>query len=652
MLRIFIPAGAILLAAAGVANAQDAETTTVLDRLLVTDGLTPVAQEKSGRAFTVITAEDIERSQVTSVADILRTVPGLSVSRMGSIGAQTQVRVRGAEANHVIVMIDGVYVSDTAAGEFDFGSLITSDIERIEVLRGPQSAFYGSNALSGVINVITKRGERGGFRTNVRSETGTDGTVLGGVTLSGGRDDFDLSLGATFRRSDGYNVSPFGSEKDGDRNATLNGRFAYDLMRGLTLDGTLRYVNRRSELDPQNFETLGPPDFLPGPFVGLVVDGDEETATEELVGSLGLTHESADGAWTQNLRISGNDTFRENFTDGALATSSDGNRVTASYQATYAFDTPNLLDATHKITGGYEFERETYLPSHLTERQSRDGNSFVAEYRGEYLGQFFLNGAIRHDLNDRFADSTTFSLSGAWAVPGTLTRLHSSIGTGVTNPTFIEQFGYDPESFVGNPNLVPEESIGFDIGIEQGFLSGALIVDLTYFNQDLTNEIATVFGPAPTYASTPINLLGESRRQGIEIAATLDLGSGLSAQGSYTYLDASEQSQSGGPRLAEVRRPRHSGSLGLTYRFMEERASLFGEVIFNGETEDVAFVPTLPSRVTLDAYQTVNVGGSYRFNETFEAYGRVENLFDEDYQEIFGYNAQGRTAFVGLRGTF
>lgn len=637
-------AGAIALALTVCAEAQQvdeaAAETVRLDTILVTDGLTPVEQEKSGRAFTVISGKELEQRQIRYVADALRQVPGFAVSRRGSFGSLTQVRVRGAEANHLLVMIDGVEVSETSGGEFDFGSLLVDDIDRIEVLRGPQSAFWGSNAMAGVVNIITRRGERNGFSGSARTELGSDGTWLGGVSLSGGGENYDLALSGVFQNAGGFNISDHGDEKDGDRNGTLNGRFAADLSETLSVDGTLRYVDRKSDVDPQA-------DWN-SPNAGEVIDGPDYTATREVFGSIGATHTSFDGALTQKARLTAGDTHRDNYTPGE-SNWDDGNRYMGTYQASYQFDTPDMLDAQHQLTGGYEWQRETFAPSHLAQTFSRSTNSFVGEYRGSFLDRFFVNAAVRQDLNDRFGDATTYSLSGAWRVTEA-TRLHTSVGTGVTNPTFFEQFGYVPATFAGNPNLMPEESFGWDIGIEQRFFDGMLVTDVTYFNQDLTNEITTVY--RPDFTSAPVNLDGVSKRQGVEVGVTLDLFNGFTANASYTYTKATEQTVAGGPRLAEVRRPEHSGSLGAAYRFYHDRARIFGEVAFNGEMEDLAFVPGLPPRVTLDASTVVNVGGSFKFTEYLEAYGRVDNLLDADYEEVFGYNTQGLTAFVGLKGTF
>ncbi|WP_375565884.1 TonB-dependent receptor plug domain-containing protein [Oceaniradius stylonematis] len=605
---------------------------TVLPPLLITAGRTPVEQEASGRAFTVITGEELERSQTRYLADALRRVPGFHVSRAGSFGAPTQVRVRGSEGNHVLVLIDGVEVSSVSQGEFDFGGLPVGDVDRIEVLRGPQSALYGSDALAGVINVITKRGPRDGFEALLQSETGTDGTFLGGVAVRGGTEWFDAAVSARFRRTDGFNLSDFGTEKDGDENLTLTGRFTLDVNDNLVIDANGRMVDRFVETDRQDFA------FPATPTQGLVIDSDDTSDVQELSGAIGATWTSLDGAWTHGARFSGSGDERDSARGGVVTSTNKGNRLKAEVQSSYMFETPALLDAIHTVTGAYEWEQERFWQ---TATQERVTQSFVAEYRGEFAGQFYLNAAVRHDMNDPFKDATTYSVAGAWAVPGTGTRLHASVGTGVKNPTFFEQFGFVPGSFRGNPDLRPEESLGWDIGIEQSLWDGLVVVDVTWFDQNLENEIQG-------FGQTVRNLNGTSHRQGVELSATAELFDGFSTTAMYTYTDATDPNG-----MREVRRPMHSASLSAAYTFYQGRAQLFGEVIYNGAMDDLEFINATPqTRVTLDDYVLVNIGGSFKVNETVEVYGRVENLLDERYEEVFGYNTQGRAAFAGVKARF
>ncbi|PTW60624.1 vitamin B12 transporter [Breoghania corrubedonensis] len=648
MYKIIATAGVLTLVLQSTSGAQSytEDVPVELGTILVTAGRTPVDKDKSGRAYTVITAKELEEQNVRYVADALRTVPGFSVSRTGSYGGQTQVRVRGAESNHLLVMIDGVDVGETSTGEYDFSGLIVDDIERIEVLRGPQSAFWGSNATAGVVNIITKGGIRDGFEGTARTEAGSDGSSLASLLMRGGGERYDLALSAALRNTGGYNVSDYGSEDDGDRNATLNGKLNVDLTDWLKLDGTLRYVNRRGETDGQDF-TFGSPTY------GEVLDTDDVTAMEEFSGSLGLTHTSLNGAWTQKARFSGSDATRENEEDGVVTSSTRGSRINARYQSTYAFDALSLLDGHHSLTGGYEWERETFRPSHLDHGFSRDAHSLVAEYRGEFLDRFYVNGAVRHDFNDRFKDATTFSVAGAWKFVETGTRLHASLGSGITNPTFYEQYGYTPSTFVGNADLKPEESLGWDAGVEQAFFDRRFVVDVTYFNQNLTNEITTVYElVGGSYVSTPVNREGESLRQGVEVTATARLLDRLTLKATYTYTDATEQTEAGGARLVEVRRPRHMGSLNLAYAFLDNRARVFGEAIFNGTTVDNNYTTSPSSRADLAGYTLVNAGAKYRINDRFEVYGRIDNMFDADYEEVYGYNTQGRVAYVGVKGRF
>ncbi len=643
--------GTAFLVFTSFAQAQDAisaDGSIQLDPIYIDLGQSKIEAEKSGRAYTVITGEQLEQSQTRYVADALRQVPGFAVSRTGSYGGLTQVRVRGAESNHLLVMIDGIEASETGNGEFDFGSLQVADIDHIEVLRGPQSAFWGSNALAGVVNIVTKGGSRDGFKVGGRTETGTDGTWLGSVLLQGGKENYDFSLSGAWRQNEGFNISDFGSEKDGDRNGTINGKFKVDLTPDIAIDGTFRYVNRKSDYDREgNYGT---------PFQGLLIDSDNQTSTKELLGSLGISWTSLDGALTQKARIKDGDTAREYFEDGKYNSGNDGNRFSGSYQASYSFDTPAFAESKHTLTAGYEGERETFQQkaskadisspwynSSQFEKHDRTTHSFVGEYRGEFYDQLYLNAAIRHDGNDRFKDASTYSLAGAWKIPGWGTRLHSSVGTGVTNPTFYEQFGFIPSQYLGNPALTPEKSLGWDLGVEQSFFDERLVLDITYFHQDLTDEIVTLYSTP----SRPINQSGKSRRQGVELAATLDLMNGFTTTTTYTYTDASDPDGQD-----EVRRPKHSGSLNAAYTFYEERARLFGEVTFNGKMQDTAYTPPAPRWVAMDEYVLVNIGGSFKFNDKVEAYTRIENLFDEKYEEVFGYNTPGRTAFIGLKGSF
>ncbi|MEM6464722.1 MAG: TonB-dependent receptor plug domain-containing protein, partial [Pseudomonadota bacterium] len=317
------------------------EPITELKEVVISAGRNPVEAEKVGRATTVLTGEELEKTQVRYVADALRRVPGVAVSRTGSFGGFTQIRIRGSEGNQVLVLIDGVEVAGTAGGEFDFGSLQVADIERIEVLRGPQSALYGSNAAAGVIHIITKDGIRDGSEITVRSEVGTDETVLGNVLFQGGGANFDVALSGAFRRTDGFNISDFGSEKDGDRNLALNGKTRWDITEDLYFDGSLRFVDRKADTDGQDFG-FGSSTY------GQVLDTPTFVESREFFGGGGLTWTLFDDRFVQRFRTEIADL--ENRGEGSFGSyGDDGRRYHTSYQATLFTDTPQFLESAHSL---------------------------------------------------------------------------------------------------------------------------------------------------------------------------------------------------------------------------------------------------------------------------------------------------------------
>jgi len=271
---------------------------------------------------------------------------------------------------------------------------------------------------------------------------------------------------------------------------------------------------------------------------------------------------------------------------------------------------------------------------------------FALEYRGEFFEDLFVSGALRHDVNEDFDNATTYSMSAAYLLRETNTRFHASVGTGVTNPTFSEQFGFFPGSFQGNPNLTPEENFGWDIGVEQKFLENRLVVDVTYFQERLEDEISTAF--LPGFVSTPVNLDGTSKRQGVEVAGSFDVTDALQLNASYSYVHSEQPNGAD-----EVRRPNHTASLGVNYAYADGLGNLFLDAVLNGKMDDNEFNSTTPQTiVTLDNYLVVNIGADYQLSENVNIYGRVENLFDEDYEEVYTYQAPGIGAFIGVKATF
>ncbi|PZQ52418.1 MAG: TonB-dependent receptor [Rhodovulum sulfidophilum] len=631
------------------AEAQDwTDAPLELDPIIVSGGLTPVPAEQFGRAVSVVTAEDLARRQTTYVADALRALPGVAVSRTGGYGGQTQVRIRGAEGNHTVVLIDGIEASAPENGEFDFGGLLTADIARIEVLRGPQSAIYGSNAIGGVISITTKQAEAAGTRYEASTEVGTDGTVAGLLAARRLTERANLSFSLAGRDVGGYDISGTGGEDDGDVNVTANARASYQLTDTLLIGGSLRYVDRSSDYDDFIFGAPSRDE--------LVVDADLVHERTEFFGSAFATLEAFGGRMSNEVRLNYSDMDDRNLRDGVRDADTTSGRTTLRYLGTVALDAATIAAARQTLSFGVERIEESFEnndaslvfdPSQM-DKQTRDLTSFIGQYRGTFLEALSLQANIRYDHNDGFDDVTTWSLAGSYILPNATTRLHASYGTGSQNPTLFEQFGFIPGSWIGNPDLKPEESRGWDFGVEQAFLAGRAVIDVTYFEDRLKDEISSTFDPA-TGESTPFNEDGTSRRKGIEVAGTYEVTERFTAGLAYTWLDATDPD---GQR--EVRRPEQEVALNLDWALPNDRTVVNLDI--RRVIDNLDFDYTAPSfgaeRVKLDDYTLVNLAAEHMLTETVTLTGRIENLFDADYQELDGYATPGITAFIGLRSVF
>lgn len=592
-----------------------------------------IPTEQIGSAVTVITNEQLRASHVQHAGEALRSLPGVHVSGAGGFGSVTQVRIRGAEANHTLILIDGIEANATSDGAFDFSDLLTDDIERIEVIRGGHSGIYGSKAIGGVINIITKGG-RGPITARVTSEAGGYGTKGVAARVSGGTDKFWLSGTAQYRESKGFDIAPHGNENDPWRVSILGLKGGFRPFSGVQVDFSLRQSKKFVHFDQEAFN----------PATGLneAMDAPNTSDSKVLLGGASVRWDLFKGAFTQILRTTHNRTDLKSSTIYG-DTENLGAQHKYGYLATYRFATPMLFDAKHSISGLVEKEDESFTPkASYTDglERTRERVATVGEYRGEFLKRFYFAATVRHDDNTTFRDFTTWRTSISMPLKRYGIRPHASVGTSVALPGMFEQFGSILGTFVGNPNLVPEESFGWDAGVEFTLPGGRTSLDLTYYRANLQNEIAG-------FGNTMINLDGESQRSGIEVALKSKILSWLYLGASYTYLDAKD------PEGAEeVRRPRHAAKADVTAKFDEGRGSFNLAVIYNGAMKDQNFGTFPATVVTLHDYVLVNAAVSYKVQPNVELFARVENLLNQDYQEISGYNTPGIAAYAGVRLKF
>lgn len=609
-----------------------------LDDIIVTANYIPMDKAKIGSAVTVITAEDIERQQVKYLSDILRTVPGLAVNQSGGgFGTLTQIRIRGAEGNQTLVRMNGIELNDPSRGsEFNFDNLLADDIERVEIIRGPQSSLYGSDAIGGVINIITKKG-RQGLKLHGSAEAGSFGGYEAKGGFSGGFEDkLDYHFNVSQFESRGISIAESGNEPDGNKNLTLDTTITARPVDIVEVGVTGRRVE--ADLDTDGFQGgIG------------AIDSNSTTKTKQNFGrvyaKLELLKDHQYFHWNHQVSAGYSESRRKNFKNAAFSSYFNGRNVKYAYQTNLLLDTSELLQMHQALTFQLEHEKDTVntKSSFSTVNRNIRTTSYVGEYQLELLDRIALTGAIRYDNNDKlFKDATTYRGTLSYQLKETRSRLHASFGTGVKNPTIFELFGFSA-NYHGNPNLQPEKSQGWDVGIEQKMFNDKVVLDTTYYNNRITNLITG-------YGTTSINKSGVNKIEGIEVSLMAQLLSNLDFNASYTWNSSRDADG-----VALVRRPKHIASTNLNYAFslFNRDGNLNVGVKYNGYQTDYKFDAAFNrSIVQLNDYTLVNVAASYHVYKQIEVFARVENLLDEHYQEVYSYAAKGIAGYGGIRFSF
>ncbi|MEJ2534778.1 MAG: TonB-dependent receptor [Gammaproteobacteria bacterium] len=647
----FVPRAALalagLLSCPGLAVALDGEAPAELDDVLITAALEPLSVRDVASSVTVITREQIEQRQVKFLADLLRDVPGFNVSQSGGPGAQTQVRVRGAEANQLLVLIDGVRANDPASSdEFQYAYALTADIERIEIVRGPQSAVWGSDAIGGVINIIRRSDARRSWLAG-HAEGGSFDTV--DLSVSGGwsgSPDLQLRGAVAHSDTDGINMSRGGGERDGSTNTTADVGLDWNLGDAWRLSLSGQHVTAENDYDGTDFIVTGLP-----------ADSDFRTEVERNYLRGEARWEGADSDWSGSASVNWSDSDNRNFADGAFDSSTAVEVLDLRLRGSYLL--AGAAGREHRFTAGLDridtdfAQRGTATDfGDPNQDQSYDQTGYALEYVGRLAGGLTWNLSGRYDEFSDF-DSIATGRIGASQPLGEDWRLRASWGTGFKTPTFTERYGFFPDQFVGNPDLKPEESRGWEVGVERFWADGAVRLDLAWFDQTLQDEIdGFVFDPE-TFLFTARNRDTDSRRKGLELVFDASPRNDLTLGASYTYTDATE-SRSGGVDFREVRRPRHMASFNADWRFAADRGGLNLNVNYTGEQDDLFFDPAtfVQEVVRLDAYTVADLAASWKLTDALELVARVTNLTDADYEEVLGYARPGRAYYGGLRGRF
>ncbi|MGD9021053.1 MAG: TonB-dependent receptor, partial [Lysobacterales bacterium] len=451
-----------------------AEEALELDELVVTAALQPITVRDVASSITIITREEIEQRQAKYLSDLLRDVPGFAVSQAGGAGSQTQVRVRGAEANHLLVLMDGVRANDPATSdEFQYQFALTSDIERIEIIRGPQSATWGSDAVAGVINIIRRKDIPGHYISG-NVEAGAFDTLSAGIEAGYAGDLFRFSGGVSYLDTDGTNLSRQGNEKDGTENTTGHLALEFDAGEAFSFRFSGQVVDASNAYDDIDY-------FV----TGLPMDADQVTETRQdfLAGELRYAplQNPFSGSFSINRMNSDNDNFGDGDWTGSTAAETLELRLRGgvpfgkqeSNRISFALDSK---DVDFSQRGAASFYGDP------NQDQSYDSSGYALEYVGKPVDGFTWTASGRRDVYSDFDDATTWQLAASYQLSNQ-TRLRGSVGTGSKVPTFTERYGYYADYFIGNPDLKPESSKGWELGFDSLLSDGRYQLQLAYFNQ-------------------------------------------------------------------------------------------------------------------------------------------------------------------------
>ncbi|GGF70452.1 TonB-dependent receptor [Azorhizobium oxalatiphilum] len=635
-----------MIACAGSARAQEAAALALPDVVVSATG-TPTPAEHVGSSVTVITADQLERAQLRTVPDALKTVPGLNVVQTGGPGGQTSVFIRGTNSNQVKVLIDGVEASDpsTPNGAFDFGQLLTADVARIEVLRGPQSGLYGSDAIGGVISVTTKKGE-GPARFTGMVEGGSFGTFNQAVGVSGSAHQLSYAFNVAHYSSSDTPVTPANIAPAGwPLNPNTYDNWTYSTR----LDGQLSDSFAVNFIARYTSSQLGyTPDIYPPPFYEGLPALERSTSFARQFITKG------EGVWTA---LDGNlvSTFGVSAVDLSRPTVGPNEDVNGTYdgdrQTYYARSNITFLPGQSLLVGVERKEESMTSSTAYSELTANTGSTGVyAELQLALGDRFFLAANVRNDDDDSFGSHATWRIAPAFLIPETGTKLKASYGTGFKAPSLYQLYA----PYYGNAELKPEESEGYDIGFEQQVFGGRVSFGATWFHNDITNLIS--YDPA-TYVNINVS---SARTQGVEAFVAVAVTDRLNMRFDYTYTDAIGYLPVDAPFGAScaplsdttctlLRRPNNKFSITADWKPIDP-LTLSASLVYVSSWWDI--VRFTSDYVDQPGYTVVNLAANYQLNQNATVFGRIDNLFDERYENPNGFLATGLGAFGGIRLTY
>jgi vitamin B12 transporter len=616
-LKLALGLSTALVSLPGAAAYADEAAFDGVEEVVVTASRREQPADETGKSISVIGEAALEAQQYTFVLDALQTVPGVSINQNGSFGGVATVSIRGASSDQTVVLIDGVQVNDPSAtgGGYNFAGLDPNGIERIEVLRGPQAVLYGSDAMGGVINIITKSGGEG-LTGGAFAEYGSYNSLRTGANLAGGTGRVSFSLAGTYVDTDGISSAATedgNSERDGFESVTLRGKMGIKLTDTARIELNANYIDSDKEID--GFALQGDGSYALG-------DTDELSKSEEYALAARGYLDLFDGRLSNVVSIEYSEIDRTNYFAGVESYGATGDRLNLDYLANF-----KLTDVV-TLTGGAQHE-EVKAASEDPEAISLDSVFGAISY---VAGGLSLSGGVRYDDHETFGGNTSVEVAAAYSFEETGTRVHATWGEGFKAPT-IFQLTYFCCGFEPNPNLKPEQTEAWEAGIEQEAMDGKLTFGATYFDRKTQDLIIFTFTGGYQNVS-------RARAKGVELTLAADITETLSFNANYTYTDAKDRDADS----LLARRPKHQAYAALNWTPTGKLSGTLS-VTHNGRELD-------SGTTFVDDWTRVDLRAAYKLNDVVELYGRIDNLLDADYQQVNGYGTPGLSAFAGVRTRF
>lgn len=613
--------------------------TPAIEHITVNGSRLAIPADRLAASRTVLTERDISASGAVQLTDLLRGLPGVSIAQSGSPGALTEIRLRGSESNHLLVLIDGVIANDIGQGSLlDLAHLTTANIVHIELLRGPQSALWGSGAIGGVLSITTRSASGEGTTDGLTAHAGIGArnTYRAGLNAGGQASGVTVRGYAEVFNTSGDNVSRQGNEADGYQNITLGTSLSYRLSNAHLLDWTLRATSYENEYD--SIDSIN---------TGLPADTINVTEGSQLTSRLRWQFSPHNSQYSSTVSWQYHSDDNDNRVERVDAGGTTGERQQLTWLNRFE------LSSDWSFAGGLDYLRRAFEqrgPVNFgdpNQAQHDTTTAAFAELAGEIAPHWHSSVSLRYDNNSEFDDAVSYRTGITWQPTPSL-ALFASHGRAVKTPTFTERFGYFPGSFIGNPDLEVERSQEWEIGLRTDI--GLTGLNLSVFDSELENEILGYVFVPDLGGATARNATADSHRRGLE--ASFDVTTDMVTLGaSYTYLEADEDAD--GSALTELRRARHQGALTLRSELGTDRLSIYARLAYTGSREDI-FYPPYPqpaARVQLRPYTLASVNLSYQVSAHWQFALRIDNAFDTSYEDIVGYTGERRRAMLTLSFT-